>query len=813
LAGPPLAPGGGAPFDITASFLALDDNNHGIPPDTMGAVGPSHLVTMLNPEVRVQDKSGTELSRMVFGDFWTNGTGLSGDPFDPKIVYDTLSGRWIAVADADGQLATSAVWLAVSQTSDPMGSWSFFAFDADAADASWADFPALGVSSKWIVITNNMFTLGQSPTFVGVKMWVIDEATALAGGPLTVSVFDVGFDLQTVGMVPLDSFTMKPAVTFDAAEEKLYLVDNSGAQTGDVPLLRLSEISGTAAAPVWSPVDESAFLDVDGLSSGLFPVSQAFRYDQWGAAQNGAGETCSGGLDDGSACHTGEDCRPPVSPGPSAACRRLDTADVRMADTVFRDGRLWAVHSGALPVAPATERTAVFWYEIDPANMPSPIVQSGVLDPGATDAHHFFPSIAVNANGDVCLGFSRSDDSGFAEAVSSGRLATDPPGTMRPIQVIKSGEAKYVKTRGGPQNRWGDYSATTVDPADGLTFWTIQEYAAAPMGGFDRWGTYWAREVAPAPPTPTPTDTPSGTPTTTPTPTPTVTATSSETPTATATATPTRTPTSTATRTATATASATATPTLTRTPTATPTSTSTPTATPTATATASATSTPTATASATTTPPPTATATPTSTSTPTATVTASATSTPTPTPTGTATSTPTSTPTASSTSTPTATVSTTVTPTSTGTTAATPSATATPTPSPSASATPTPTTSATPSRTSTATATPPATPTPTRTPTATPTATALSTPTPAATPSGTRTETPTASSTPPAPSCPGDCNGDGQVRIDELLLGVNIGLGNAHVSRCEALDRDGSGDVTVNELIGAVNAALDGCEQ
>ena len=379
-----------------------------------------------------------------------------------------------------------------------MGSWSFFAFDADAADASWADFPALGVSSKWIVITNNMFTLGQSPTFVGVKMWVIDKATALAGGPLTVNVFDVGFDLQTVGMAPLDSFTMKPAVTFDAAEEKLYLVDNSGAKTGDVPLLRLSEISGTAAAPVWSPVDGSAFLDVDGLSSGLFPVSQAFRYDQWGAAQNGAGETCSGGLDDGSACHTGEDCRPPVSPGPSAACRRIDTADVRMADTVFRDGRLWAVHSGALPVAPATERTAVFWYEIDPANMPSPIVQSGVLDPGATDAHHFFPSIAVNANGDVCLGFSRSDDSRFAEAVSTGRLATDPPGTMRPIQVIKSGEAKYVKTLGGPENRWGDYSATTVDPADGLTFWTIQEYAAAPMGGFDRWGTYWAREVAPA---------------------------------------------------------------------------------------------------------------------------------------------------------------------------------------------------------------------------------------------------------------------------------------------------------------------------
>jgi hypothetical protein len=640
LAGPPLAPGGGAPFDITTSFLALDDNNHGIPPDTMGAVGPSHLVTMLNPQVRVQDKSGTELGRMAFGDFWTDGTGLSGGPFDPKIVYDTLSGRWIAAADADGDLTTSAVWLAVSQTGDPMGSWSFFAFDADDADATWADFPGLGVSSKWIVITGNMYTLEQSPTFVGVKMWVVDKATALAGGALTANVFDVGFDAQTVGLASIESFTMKPAVTFDAAADELYLIDNSGAKSrGDVPLLRLSEISGTAGAPVWAPVDGSAFLDGDGLSSGLFPVSQAFRYDQWGAAQSGAPETCFGGPDDGSVCHTGDDCRQPGSRGPSAACRRIDTGDVRMADTVFRNGRLWAVHSGALPVAPATERTGVFWYEIDPAGMPSPIVQSGVVDPGGSDAHHFFPSIAVNANGDVCLGFSRSDDGRFAEAVSTGRLATDPPGAMRPVQVIKSGEAKYVKALGGPENRWGDYSATTVDPADGLTFWTIQEYAAAPVGGFDRWGTYWAREVPPSTPTPTPTGAPSVTPTTTPT---------------------------------------------------------------------------------------------------------------------------------------------------AAATAAT-SASATPTPTPSPSATPTAT--ATASRTSTATATPPA------------------------TASATRTETPIASPTPPALLCPGDCDGDGRVRIDELLLGVNIGLGNAPVSRCEALDGDGSGGVTVNELIVAVTAALDGCGQ
>lgn len=42
-------------------------------------------------------------------------------------------------------------------------------------------------------------------------------------------------------------------------------------------------------------------------------------------------------------------------------------------------------------------------------------------------------------------------------------------------------------------NRWGDFSATVVDPADDVTFWTIQEYAAIPtnyyLGG---WATWWA---------------------------------------------------------------------------------------------------------------------------------------------------------------------------------------------------------------------------------------------------------------------------------------------------------------------------------
>jgi nitrous oxidase accessory protein NosD len=54
----------------------------------------------------------------------------------------------------------------------------------------------------------------------------------------------------------------------------------------------------------------------------------------------------------------------------------------------------------------------------------------------------------------------------------------------------------------------------------------------------------------------------------------------------------------------------------------------------------------------------------------------------------------------------------------------------------------------------------------------------------------------------------GDCNGDGEVTIDELILAVNIALGNAKMSQCRALDGDGDGKASVNELIRAVSNSL-----
>lgn len=467
---PPAAP---SALSSTLGFEALPDDNSRVPPDTHGAVGPAHLVTMLNTQVRIQDRSGSDLGTVSLATFWTGGTGLSGVPFDPRVFYDAQSGRWIAVVDANGRSADSQVWLAMSATSDPTGSWTFWSFDADPSGLDWADFPGVGFNSTWIAITQNMFTV-EGNRFTGAKMWVVDKASALAGGVLVATGFPTGFDLSGPGV---SGFALQPAVTHDPAEAALYLVDLSTVLVDGFHALRLSRITGTGAAPAWEPAPGST---VEG--SGLVPVPIEFA----------------------------DQVLPPRQPGSSV---RLDGGRVIVPSSpAFRNGRLWTAHVGGWPFWKTVDRTVVLWHELDPASFEATgdaVAQGGIVDPGAGSAV-IYPSITANRFGDAVIGFTRSDATRFPEAAWVGRSGIDPPGTQSAIVVAKPGVDAYFKNFGSGRNRWGDYSATVVDPLDDETIWTIQEYAAAPVGDGrddDRWGTWWTR-ISTTPPLPTPTASP-----------------------------------------------------------------------------------------------------------------------------------------------------------------------------------------------------------------------------------------------------------------------------------------------------------------
>ncbi len=161
--GPLPFPGGGEPpssIDPAVSFIGLNDDNTRIPPDTMGAVGPNHVVTMLNTQVRITDRAGTNIySTVSLSNFWGSVGGLNF-AFDPRIVYDPYNQRWIAAACADpppNYANTSSLLIGVSQGNNPTGAWYRFKIDVDANNGVWADYPSLGFNQNWVVVQVNMF--------------------------------------------------------------------------------------------------------------------------------------------------------------------------------------------------------------------------------------------------------------------------------------------------------------------------------------------------------------------------------------------------------------------------------------------------------------------------------------------------------------------------------------------------------------------------------------------------------------------------------------------------------------------------------
>src|SRR4029453_3725141 len=141
------------------------------------------------------------------------------------------------------------------------------------------------------------------------------------------------------------------------------------------------------------------------------------------------------------------------------------------------------------------------------------VVDGGRIDdPTATATNggkwYVYPSIAVNKNGDFMVGYSQFSSAQHPSAGYSMHLAGDAAGSIRDAVISKPGDDYYHKTftTATGRNRWGDFSATQVDPADDMTLWAVQEYAKTRIGTNDgntgsnssKWSTWWS---AVAPPT------------------------------------------------------------------------------------------------------------------------------------------------------------------------------------------------------------------------------------------------------------------------------------------------------------------------
>jgi hypothetical protein len=91
------------------------------------------------------------------------------------------------------------------------------------------------------------------------------------------------------------------------------------------------------------------------------------------------------------------------------------------------------------------------------------------------------PSISINGNGDIGMGYSVSGESTYPSIRFTGRREEDTVGmmTFSETELFKGLNFANCYQAEFGQHRWGDYSSMMVDPADDSTFWYTNMYPKA----------------------------------------------------------------------------------------------------------------------------------------------------------------------------------------------------------------------------------------------------------------------------------------------------------------------------------------------
>ena len=430
---------------------AVNGDYYNIPPDPIGAAGPSHLVSVVNTSIEWFTKAGvTEVSKRLgkdlttaVGSFFESLTPTTGT-FDPKVIYDQYAGRFLVVAlervgtinDAVGNI--SRILLAVSDDSDPNGTWYFHAIDSkltitstDGTHDSWADYPGFAVDEEVVYVTANMFRFSGGSS-LDSRVWIIAKSPFYSGGSATVSLYDHGFSAGLGDPYP----TTQPSHMFGTPSSSslgTFLV-SAGWSGGATDYLSVIKVE----SPLSSPTFTNTFVSLGDLYS-----SASFT----DAPQLGTSIL-------------------------------IETNDIRALNAVWRSDLLWVANCILPPSGTDAGQVTAHWYKISTSSTPSLSDQGNIGGESiATGCYTFFPSVAVNSSNDICIGFSASASTIYPGCYYTGRLSTHPAGTTITPDVVKAGVDYYYRAFGGTRNRWGDYSGASVDPSDDLTFYVFNEYA------------------------------------------------------------------------------------------------------------------------------------------------------------------------------------------------------------------------------------------------------------------------------------------------------------------------------------------------
>ena len=452
-------------FEGVSQYDGASFRRNFIPPDTMGAVGRTQYFETSNGAYAVFDKyTGARLSLVSDTAFWT-AAGQSGASGDSRVMYNAAASRWIAISFG---ASVSDIQIAISDTDDALGGWKSTIFTGFAGGT--ADYPTLALDQNAVYIGTNNF----APSFQGT----------------------------TLNVIPLDSL-FGPGAPSVGGMKQFVTPFTGGASDVD---------QGFALQGVNSS---------DASSSGTVIAASLFAFDSLGFKVNNLTSTSATGSTIDPATYLGQAAFSSPGPGrqPSVAIaanqRIISTLDERISSSVYQvNGRIYMVNT-VDDVADGIDESRVRYTVLD-ANTFA-ILDEGNIGQAGYD--YYQGSIAVNAFGEVVIGYNRSGlDAATGKISFLGQIFR----TMSDGKLQSIGSELLLKesltddyhngsTFGNPaagRQRWGDYSQVSVDPTNGHNFYLIGQFAREynnaagghPGGtGGSRWGTFIAVLTTPVP--------------------------------------------------------------------------------------------------------------------------------------------------------------------------------------------------------------------------------------------------------------------------------------------------------------------------
>jgi hypothetical protein len=413
---------------IIRSFLGFLDPGGYIPPDFYLAVGPTHIMGVDNGRFRIWEKNG-RLVKTIMPEAWFSTALVGANPFDPKVLYDNLSKRWIMVwLDQKDSPQRGYFLISVSKDSIPLGTWYNWAIPSNVNGSvnsgGWGDYQGVGFDENTLYITANQFAF--AGYFQGSRIRIIPKSQLYSNtaGPLGWT--DL-WDIREPSNTNMKTFGVRPTICHSPVNSQYFLVCMTPYYPSKTNII-VYKIDNPLNNPVMTGVN--------------IPVTTF--YDAPNANQLGGSSI---GIEAG-----GSDLR---------------------NEPIFKNGQIYGVHS----VKFGTSYSAVSYFRLNPYT--NNTLEDVAM--GADGFWHFYCSIGIDKDSNIAITYSRSGLTEYIGAFFTSRLNSDPLNTLSGSHLIQNGKANYVKDFGSGRNRWGDYNGIWIDPADANNFWALTEYAEAPV--------------------------------------------------------------------------------------------------------------------------------------------------------------------------------------------------------------------------------------------------------------------------------------------------------------------------------------------